>query len=143
MNNKNNLNKTDDGANFKSGYNFEFAQDENSIKVHGSAKSGKEQVFFDNKLVVEKRSFGFKSYLSFHENNHHYEIEFKVANILTGEVHCTLIKDDVHVKTLKHSLMTKYQLAGKSLFWFIVSQGFVFGVVVIFLLDHYFKIFGE
>ena len=142
-NDKNNSGEIDDGVNYKSGYNFEFIQGEHTIRAFGSAKSGKEQVFFNDELVAEKRSFFRKSCLSFHANDHHYEVEFHMVNMLTGEIHCTLIKNGVHVKTLKQSLAKKYQLNGKTKFWFIVSQGFFAGLVTVFALDYFFKIFGE
>jgi len=135
--------KVDDSVNYKTGYNFEFVQDNNVIKAFGSAKSGKEQVFFNDKLMAEKRSFGRRSCLSFDSNGYHYEVEYHVTNLFTGELHCTLIKDGVHVKTFKQSLAKKYQLNGKTKLFFLISQGFVAGFVLVMVFDYFFNIFGK
>lgn len=144
MNNDNNNSvKIDDGANYTTGFNFEFLQGDNTIRAFGSAKSGKEQVFFNDVLMAEKRSFGRKSCLSFDSNSYQYEVEFHVVNLFTGELHCTLIKDGVHVKTFKQSLAKKYQINGKRKLFFIVSQGFLAGFVLVWALDHFFNVFGK
>jgi hypothetical protein len=144
MNNNNNIPVTiDEGVNYTAGFNFEFFEGDNTIKAFGSAKSGKEQVFFNGVLMAEKRSFGRKSCLNFESNGYQYEVEFHMANLFTGELHCTLIKDGVHVKTFKQSLAKKYQLIGKRKLLFIVSQGFFAGFVLVWALDHFFNVFGK
>jgi len=140
--NKNSVN-VDDGVNYKTGFNFIFSEEGNTIRAFGSAKSGKEQVFVNDNLMTEKRSFGRRSCLSFESNEHQYEVEFHMVNLFTGELHCTLIKDGVHVKTLKQSLAKKYQLNGKTKLLFLVSQGFVAGFVLVMALNYFFNIFGK
>ncbi|MCJ8319620.1 MAG: hypothetical protein MJK12_08295 [Colwellia sp.] len=144
MNNENNDSvKIDDSVNYKTGYNFEFSQGENIIRAFGSAKSGKEQVFFNDALMAEKRSFGLKSCLSFQSTDYRYEVEFHIANIFTGELHCTLIRDGVHVQTLKQSLAKKYQLNGKTKLLFLISQGFFAGFILVMAIDYFFNVFGK
>ena len=144
MNNDSNHSvKVDDSVNYRTGYNFEFVQGDNVIRAFGSAKSGKEEVFFNDELMAKKRSFGRKSCLSFDSNGYHYEVEFHVTNLFTGELHCTLIKDGVHVKTLKQSLAKKYQLNGKTKLLFLISQGFFAGFIFIWVLDQFFNVFGK
>ena len=63
--------------------------------------------------------------------------------MLTGETHCTLIKNDVHVKTLKKALKKSRQL-NKSNFWWYIPGFFVAGAVSGFLaVKVIFMLFGE
>jgi hypothetical protein len=100
-----------DNVSLRQGYNFLFEDNQHQIRVHGSAVSGKERVYVDHDMVAEKRSFGRRSSLFFTIDNVKYEAEFYVANLLTAETHCTLIKEGTHVATLKKS----YAKSGKSI----------------------------
>ena len=86
-------------VNFKDGYRFHFEVDGHNINAKASAKSGKEQVWLEDKLVSDKRSLGVRTVHNITIDDIAYEIEFHMANILTGEVHCTLIKQGTHVAT--------------------------------------------
>jgi hypothetical protein len=112
------------------GYHFYFEVDGHHIHAYGSAKSGKEKVFVDDELVAEKRSFSFKSCLSFTLDENLYEVEFNMAKVFTGELHCTLIKNGTHVRTQKKALKSYFHLTKKRfLVWLplCVLLGFVFG----------------
>ncbi len=101
-------NQTDDGVTLltskqviKEGFNFHFEVDDYKIHAWGSSKSGKEVVTVDGEIVSEKRSLGRHTIHSFILNNVRYEIEFNVKSLLTGEFHCSLIKDGAHIETQK------------------------------------------
>ena len=124
----------DQTVDYKNGFTFDFMDNENEISVRCSAKSGKEQVFFNGTLVAEKRSYRRKSIIKFTLGSHRYEVEFNVIDMFKGETHCTLIKDDVHIKTIKKALITTYQVK-----WAHIPFYFAFGAVVggisIYLID--------
>ena len=111
---------------YRDGYHFEYEIDGYNIHVHCSAKSGKEQVFVDGKKIGEKRSFGRKSTMEFSLSGNTYEIEFNMVNLLTGELHCTLIKNDTHIKTYKKALKKYNQLgSNKATLLLFFIGGFV------------------
>ena len=103
---------------YRDGYHFEFEIDEHKIHAHGSAKSGKELVYINDKKIAEKRSFGRKSILNFVLDENKYEIEFNMVNLLSGELHCSLIKNGTHIRTQKKALKKLYQIGSKrTLLW--------------------------
>lgn len=118
--------KVDETVNFRDGFTFDFVDAGHNIKARCSSMSGKESVFLDDNLMCEKRSFRRKSSMDFVFSGNKYEVEFNVVDILKGETHCTLIKNDLHIKTIKKALLKKYQLAGRSL-WFRLPFYFAFG----------------
>jgi hypothetical protein len=108
------------------GYHFEFEIDGYKIHTHGSAKSGKEQVYINDKKIAEKRSFKRKSILNFVLDENKYEIEFNMVSLLTGELHCSLIKNGTHIKTHKKALKRYYQIGSKrTLLWLFLIGGLV------------------
>ena len=128
---------------FRKGFNYNFAQGEHTIHLNCSAVNGKEQLYIDDKLVSKKWSFRRKSIHQFSIGDDLYEVELNVVNMLTGETHCTLIKNDVHVKTLKKALKKSRQL-NKSNFWWYIPGFFVAGAVSGFLaVKVIFMLFGE
>lgn len=121
---------------FKNGYTFQFIDGNTVIECWGSCVTGKEKIKLDGKLISEKRNM--TSRKSLHSINHegiNYEVEFNVISMLTGELHCILIKDGVHFET-KKLIVTKgrnNEPYSKKKFWrdFFVSTGigFIFGFV--------------
>ena len=67
--------------------------------------------------------------MSFNIGEDNYEIEFNVVNMFNGETHCTLIKNDVPVKTLKKVLLMKYQLSGGKNASITIFACFVIGAI--------------
>lgn len=126
----------DETVNYKDGFSFDFTDAGHNISVHCSSISGKESVFVDDNLVCEKRSFRRKSSMEFMLSDDKYEVEFNVVDMLKGETHCTLIKNDVHVKTIKKALLMKNQLTGKSA-GLIISLLFIFGGISGYVLMRY------
>jgi len=119
------------------GYHFYFDIDDDLIHAHGSAKSGKESIYVNDKLVTSKRSFRRKSCHTFKIANCNYEIEFYMANLSTGELHCTLIKNGTHVKTQKKSLKQYYHIANKrTLIWSAII-GAISGWSAMYYYLHY------
>lgn len=117
---------------FNDGFSFNFEFGHHKIHAWGSAKSGKEKVFVDGQVVGEKRSFTRRSVIPFTIGNDELEIEFHTVSLLTAELHCSLIKNGVHVETQKQ--VPKYTADKKKskwriAFWFVI--GFVFGFFAI------------
>jgi hypothetical protein len=133
--------KLNETVNYKDGFDFDFEDDGHQINVRCSAKSGKEFIYVNGKLETEKRSFRRKSSHFFTLGKDHYEVEFHVVKMLTGETHCTLIKNDVHVKTLRKALLPQHQVLGKFLgvelpLSVYVLIGILFGyLIATYLLD--------
>ncbi len=130
------VNKLDESASYRGGFNFEFEDGCHNINARCSSVTGKESVFLDNQLMAEKRSFKRKSSMEFIYGDSRYEVEFNVVDMLKGETHCTLIKNDVHVKTIKKALLMKNQLTGKSA-GLIISLLFIFGCISGYMLMRY------
>jgi hypothetical protein len=128
---------------FRKGFNYSFTEGEHTIHLNCSAVNGKEQLYIDDKLVAKKWSFRRKSIHQFSIGDDLYEVELHVVNMFTGETHCTLVKNDVHVKTLKKALKKSRQLS-KDNFWWYIPSCFVVGAVSGFLaLKFIFMLFGE
>jgi hypothetical protein len=89
----------ENGFSMSAGFWFAFTDGNNKIAVNGSAISGKEYVYVNGKLILEKWSFKQKSRHVFSLGDDRYEV-FIYASILTGKVECTLSKN--------HERMTKY-----------------------------------
>jgi hypothetical protein len=136
------IDTVDETVNYRDGFNFDFEDAGHVINVHCSSVSGKESIYLDGELVASKRSYRRKSSSKFAVNENKYEVEFNVVDMLKGETHCTLIKNDVHVKTIKKALLMKYQLTAKST-WIVVFLIFVFGGLSGFILmDYLLSVFG-
>lgn len=89
-----------------SGYHFQFDVNGHIFELKASANSGKERVWLDGQLVSERRTIRRRSCHAINVDNKLYELEFYVAKLLSGEVHCTLIEDGTHVITKKQALST-------------------------------------
>ncbi len=126
----------DETVSYRNGFNFEFEDANHLINVHCSSVSGKESIYLDGELVASKRSFRRKSSMTFSIDGDNYEVEFNVVDMLKGETHCTLIKNNLHVKTIKKALLKKNQISGKQ-GWMKVSVIFVFGLISGYLLMQY------
>jgi hypothetical protein len=122
------IDTVDETVNYRDGFNFDFEDAGHVINVHCSSVSGKESIYLDNQLIASKRSFKRRSSMSFTIGEDNYEVEFNVVNMFKGETHCTLIKNDVHVKTIKKALLMKYQLSGKNA-WLTIIACFVIGSI--------------
>jgi hypothetical protein len=128
---------------FRKGFNYSFTEGEHTVYLNCSAVNGKERLYVDDALVSKKWSFRRKSIHQFSMGDDLYEVELHVVNMLTGETHCTLIKNGVHVKTLKKALKKSRQLSKDILWWFIPSC-FVAGALCGFLaVNVFFMLFGE
>ncbi|MBU2918040.1 hypothetical protein KO505_08705 [Psychrosphaera sp. F3M07] len=114
---------------FSKGFNYKFNVEGHEIHAWGSAKSGKEKVFVDGKLVSSKWSLTKKSIHTFKLNNDSYELEFNMVSLITSELHCILIKNGVHLETQKQ--VPKYssdKKKGKTLILVLFVIGFLFGL---------------
>jgi len=127
---------------FRKGFGYSFTENEHIIRLHCSAVSGKEYLYVDEILVSEKWSFRRKSIHKFTIGDDFYEVELHVVNLLTGETHCTLIKDGVHVKTLKKALKKSRQLSKDKIWWYIPSCFLVGGLAGFLSVKVFFMLFG-
>ena len=109
---------------FSKGFNYKFNVEGHEVHAWRSAKSGKEKVHVDGNLVSSKWGFTRKSLHTFTVNNISYELEFNMVSLLTGELHCILIRKGVHLETQKQ--VAKYT-ANKTLTKWIVLFYFVIG----------------
>ena len=75
------------------GYWFYFDDEGTQIAAHGSALSGKENVFIDGEIASTKRSFKRKSTHDFQYKGHNYQVVFFMESILTGTLSCSLYKN--------------------------------------------------
>ncbi|MFT6529580.1 MAG: hypothetical protein ACJAZB_001223 [Psychrosphaera sp.] len=125
---------------FSKGFNYKFNVEGHEIHAWGSAKSGKEKVFVDGKLVSSKWSVTKKSIHTFKLNNDSYELEFNMVSLLTSELHCILIKNGVHLETQKQ--VPKYTENKKKAKWFIglhTIAGAICGYWLMTLILDYFS----
>ena len=84
------------------GYEFDFIESDNKIHCWGAGLSGREIIKVNGNIVSEKRNMTNRHSLhSFTIGKHKYEVEFNVVSMMTGELHCILIKDDLHIETQK------------------------------------------
>jgi hypothetical protein len=103
---------------------FIFHDGDRQIAVNASAISGRERVFVNNELVADKRSLGMTSEHQFFFDEITYQVIFKVTNLLTAKLECSLIKDDISIGQFKTSLTNNFSL---KLFFIALSLGFLVG----------------
>jgi hypothetical protein len=138
-----NNNNSDGTVRFSKGYNYSFEENGHVIHLHCSAVNGREKLYVDNKLASKKWSFRRKSLHIFSIENDSYEVELHVVDILKGETHCTLIKNGVHVQTLKQAL-TKSRQLDKDKLWWSIPLIFIVGVIAgVSMVEIAFMLFGE
>ncbi len=94
-------NKQETKASLRTGVEFFFNEAGCEIHAKGSSFTGKESIMVDGLLVSEKHSYGKHSIHQFKIDEDSYEIEFHTISIMKGILHCILIKNGTHVKTLK------------------------------------------
>jgi hypothetical protein len=139
-----NMNEVDESVSYRGGFNYEFIVGAHQISVCCSSFSGKESIYVDGELVVTGISFHRKSFHDFSINDDHYEVELNVVDMLKGETHCTLIKNDVHVKTIKKALLAKNQLSKHSpIAKLYIIIAFIFGAASgYYLVKFLLSVFG-
>lgn len=81
-------------ASISDGVWFVFQDGDSVVAVHGSIFSGKERVYVNGELKVDSRSFGLRSEHHIELDHTRYTVIFRVRNVLTGKVSCTLLKND-------------------------------------------------
>ena len=97
--------------------------------------SGEEEIYVNDELVSEKRSFGFKSRHDFNYQDNAYAVEFKMQNMLTGKLECSFFKAGKLVKQSTQTALTDNpkQVAMVTLGCFI--GGAIFGFAFITLIE--------
>lgn len=119
----------------KLGYKFYFQDGDNQIACFGHIMSGKEQIYVNDELVSEKRSFGFKSHHDFNYQDTAYAVDFEMQNILTGKLECSFYKAGKLAKQSTQTALTDNpkQVAMVTLGCFI--GGAIFGYAVVTFIE--------
>jgi hypothetical protein len=78
----------------RKGYWFFFDDEGDDISIHGSAWSGKETVYFNNKKVSEIRNITSRSGTHhFEAKQHSYKVEFQITSLRQGTLEVRVFKD--------------------------------------------------
>jgi hypothetical protein len=85
---------------FSKGLWLIFSDGDREIAAHSSTL-GKESVFINGKLMSQKRTFRKISRHQFIFERNNYELVYFVSKILTGEMSCSLIKNDICIGKFK------------------------------------------
>ena len=88
----------------KQGLRFYFYHQEIEIKIHINVLTGTQTVSVNGQQISQVN--GWKAW---RVTNHHtfkivasvYEVELNVVSVIKGKLNCSLIKDGVHITTLK------------------------------------------
>jgi hypothetical protein len=120
----------------RNGYWFFFEDDNNKIAMHGSAISGKETIYVNDEVVSETRNYRFKSEHLFKIKGVKYKVEFKVKNMLKGELVCRLFRED---KLLKTETKAYFQKDNKTILITSLATGFITGLVIAFVFLKFYK----
>ncbi len=88
-------------ASLTEGYAYEFEVKGHKITAWGSAWNGREIIRVDDVVVSDLRSYKRVATHMFNIDDIKYEIEFRMVNIIAGELYCTLIEDGTHLETKK------------------------------------------
>lgn len=100
----------------KQGLRFYFYHQEIEIKTHINVLTGTQTVSVNGKQISQIN--GWKAWRL---TNHHtfkivasvYEVELNTVSVIKGKLNCSLIKDGVHITTLKWD-PKQYELASKT-----------------------------
>jgi hypothetical protein len=85
---------------FTGGYEFYFYDCGHEILAVGSSWSGKETVILNGKEVSSVRNLTKRIAVQrFNFEKVQYELEMNMVELMSGELHCTLIKNGVHFET--------------------------------------------
>jgi hypothetical protein len=117
----------------RKGYWFYFDHKGNDISMHGSAWSGKETVYFNNKAVSSFRNISKrKSEHTFTENGHSYRVATNMEDMLRGTLIVSLYCDEELIKTESVTYSEKGSFT-KGFFKHLLiggAVGFVFGALI-------------
>lgn len=101
-----------------------------AIAFIGSTVNGKEQVYVDEALVSEKRSFGLKSSHKFIVEGKPYTIAVKVKNVFSGKFEIQLYQGSTLIdEDSIHHLHSSLQ-GGMKLWAPLLAVGILFGIAV-------------
>jgi hypothetical protein len=100
------------------GFWFYFEHEGNDISMHGSAWTGKETVYFNNKSVSSFRNLTkLKSEHQFCESGHTYKMITHLSSIMRGTLEVCLFCDDDLLQTESVTLSPKDPDAAKGSFF--------------------------
>jgi len=119
-------------ASIKDGFWFVFHDGDITITAGGSSVSGKEYIYINQKLVTEKRSIKKKSEHIIEFNGNKYTIIFHMKKIMTGDLKCSLLKND--------TLLKAYQASYNSKFIYTKFGMYTVGGLVLGIFTSYFNI---
>lgn len=138
--NKSNKREKTNKFSFKGGYEFYFYDCGHEILAVGSSWSGKETVILNGKEVSSVRNLNKRiAVQQFKIEKEHYELEMNMVEIMTGELHCTLIKNGVHFETQKLSAYSRGSLPSLIKITLISAiVGLIIGFLSVNLLKNWF-----
>jgi hypothetical protein len=112
----------------RKGYWFYFEDAGLKITAFGSGFSGKEIVYINDEIVSEKRNYRFKSTHYIQHNGARYKVSFEMKNMITGELICSLTKNNELLHTESKAYISNKNGSGyKTLLW-IFLIGLVAGI---------------
>lgn len=113
---------------------FYFELDSHKVALWSSYFSGLHKLYVNNKLVSEKRRFGFRNTQIFDIDNTEYCIALELENILLGVYNCSLGYADkrktIDVQTKRVKSTTLLGVAGQGLVY-----GYFFGSLSALLVN--------
>jgi hypothetical protein len=118
------------------GYWFYFDDAGLKITAYGSGMSGKEIIYAGEDAVSTKRAMRIRSKHAFDHGGHHYEVEFVMKNIWTGELECVLSKDGAVLERATKAYLVKGAATTRKIAGHIL-QGVLFGLVLSYLLGKF------
>lgn len=92
------------------GFWFVFRDGDREIAANSSALTGQERVFANGQLVSKQRSFRMVSKHQFSWQGNTYDVVFRVPQIFTGKMECSLTKDGVFIGCFKTSYKSKFRM---------------------------------
>lgn len=118
------------------GYWFYFDDGGLKITAFGSGMSGKEIIFVGDEAVSSKRAIRFRSKHTFDYGGNHYEVEFVIKNMLTGELECVLSKNGAVIQRATKAYLVKDKGSATKI-GFAVVQGVLIGLALVYLAKHF------
>ena len=124
-------------ASFRKGSNIVFKDNSKTIRIWGSGWTGREKIWVNDKLVSDRRSFGFNPWHRFDFDDHLYEVIINVDGENFGAILVSILKDGVLTYRAQTNNVTKTKNGKPSLAYAIsVLIGAIAGFLVMTAVLH-------
>jgi hypothetical protein len=117
----------------RKGYWFYFDHEGNDISMHGSAWSGKETIYFNNKPVSSFRNLiRLKSEHFFNENGREYKVVTNMKSILRGTLEVALYCNDelVQIESVTYAKKGTFRKDFWKGLWIYILLGAITGGLI-------------